>query len=184
MFKGEIVVQTADNTLYKLILLFVFDKMEVPLSENTILDMCTGSNSWIPYMDCKIVIKQLVDESNFIYRMNNKSSSADPLYTITPEGRVCLAHFFMRIPSSLREEISEYVKENRMNYRRKQEYFSDYQKNADGSYTVILRIIDNVQPVFEVRMNVPSRTTAKWIYKKWEEKAAQAYSALYDILVD
>ena len=174
----------SDHTVYKLILLFVFDKMEVPLSENTILDMCTGSNNWIPYMDCKLVIKQLLDESNFIYHINANTAGAEPLYTITPEGRVCLAHFFIRIPSTLREEISEYVKQNRMNYRRKQEYFADYHKNADGSYTVILRIIDSVQPVFEVKLNVPSRPTAKWIYKKWEEKAAQVYSTLYDMLVD
>ena len=29
-----------DALVNKLILLFVFDKMEVPLSENTVLDMC------------------------------------------------------------------------------------------------------------------------------------------------
>ena len=40
-----------DATLNKLIILFVFDKMEVPLSENTILDMCCSSNNWIAYMD-------------------------------------------------------------------------------------------------------------------------------------
>ena len=40
-----------DSSLNKLILLFVFDKMEVPLSENTVLDMCTSSNNWLAYMD-------------------------------------------------------------------------------------------------------------------------------------
>ena len=42
-----------DTFLNKLILLFVFDKMEVPLSESTILDMCSSANQWINYMDCK-----------------------------------------------------------------------------------------------------------------------------------
>ena len=36
-----------DPLVNKLILLFVFDKMEVPLSENTVLDMCCSSNTWI-----------------------------------------------------------------------------------------------------------------------------------------
>ena len=36
----------------KLILLFVFDKMESALSERTIVDMCSTSNDWINYMDC------------------------------------------------------------------------------------------------------------------------------------
>ena len=86
-----------DNTQNKLLLLFVFDKMEIPLSENTLIDLCCQTNNWITYMDCKQALLQLIDAS-FIYRINN-NPSAEPLYTITPEGRVCLAHFFVRIPS-------------------------------------------------------------------------------------
>ncbi len=171
-----------DNTQNKLLLLFVFDKMEIPLSENTLIDLCCQTNNWITYMDCKQALLQLIDAS-FIYRINN-NPSAEPLYTITPEGRVCLAHFFVRIPSSLREVISEFIKSHRMSYRRRQEYFSDYHKNADGTYDVSLKILEPSQAVLEINLNVPNRNTAKWIYQKWEEKATQVYSAIYDILVE
>ena len=50
----------------KLILLFVFDKMECPLSENTVIDMCCSSNDWISYMDSKPILNKLLDEA-FIY---------------------------------------------------------------------------------------------------------------------
>ena len=170
-----------DTTQSKLLLLFVFDKMEVPLSEQTVIDMCCVSNSWVNQMECRAILAQLID-AGFLYNINSPHS--ETLYTITPEGRLCLAHFFIRIPSSQREQISEFIKANRTKYRRQQEYVTDYYKNADNSYTVSLKIIEPQQPVLEIKMTVPSRHSAKWINKQWEEKAAQVYAALYDMLVD
>ena len=70
-----------DALLNKLILLFVFDKMECPLTENTILDICCSSNNWISYMDCKPIINQLIDHG-FIYKL--PPSGGEALYSITP----------------------------------------------------------------------------------------------------
>lgn len=175
-------MQQSDNsTLSKLILLFVFDKMEVPLSETTIVDMCCCTNNWINQFECRPLLAQLI-EAGFLYQINN--SHNETLYTITPDGRMCLAHFFIRISSSLREEISDFVKNNRSKYRRKQDYITDYFKNADNSYTVLLKIAEPTQTVLEIKMTVPTRQSAKWINKQWEEKAPQVYAALYDMLVD
>ena len=142
-----------DNLLNKLILLFVFDKMEVPLSLTTIEDMCTQSNDWINYMDCRNTLSQLL-ENNFVYEL---SSGGSALYSITPNGRVCLADFFVRIPASTRESISSFVKQNRNRYRKKQEYVADYYMNKDGTYTVYLKILEPVGPQLELKIVVPSR---------------------------
>lgn len=170
-----------DNTLSKLILLFVFDKMEVPISENTIIDMCCSTNNWINQLECKPLLAQLI-EAGFLCKISG--SHSEELYTITPDGRLCLAHFFIRISSSLRENISEFIKNNRNKYRRKQDYITDYYKNVDNSYTVVLKIAELTAPVLEIKITVPSRHSAKWINKQWENKAAQVYATLYDMLVD
>ncbi len=44
---------TQDSTMNKLILLFVFDKMETALTEATIIDLCSYKNNWIDYTNCK-----------------------------------------------------------------------------------------------------------------------------------
>ena len=174
---------TLDSTQNKLLLLFVFDKMEIPLTEESLSDLCCNSNTWLNYMDFKLALEQLI-EANFVHRAN-KSSLNTPLYSITAEGRVCLAHFFVKLPSSLREVISNCVKINRLNYRRKQEYFSDYFKNADGTYDVVLKILEPTQqqPTLEIKINVPTRNNAKYIYSKWEDKAANAFQLIYDYLL-
>lgn len=169
-----------DNFTNKLILLFVFDKMEYPLSENTIIDMCCSSNTWLSYMDCKPVINKLLDEG-FIY---NVVPYGEPIYSITAEGRYCLAEFYVKIPTSTREEINNFIKNKRVHYRRKQECSADYYMNKDSTYTVNLKIQDLGQPQLELKFNVPNRQIAKSIYKKWEEKAGDIYALIYENLVD
>lgn len=93
-------------------------------------------------------------------------------------------HFFIRIPSSIREDITNFTKENRLRYRKKQEYFSDYRKNPDGSYTVTLRINEPAQPVLEIKMVVPDRHKAKWIFQNWKENAPSVYASLFSQLVE
>ena len=173
-------LNTGETSINKLIILFVFDKMEGTISERTLVDMCSSSNNWMGYMDCVNVIHKLIDD-NFIYIVNEDE---DPLYTITPDGRETLANFYINIPKSVREEISQFVKKNSARYRNKQECRSDYFQNMDGTFTVALKILAPVQPLLELKFVVPDKKTAKAIYKKWEEKAADLYSVIYENLCD
>lgn len=181
MFCTEVVMELTDESATnKLILLYVFETMDVPITANTIIEMCTSLNAWLSYMDCTITINQL-QESGFIYRSNKEKNS---YYNITADGRQCLSLFYTRIPSSLRAEITEYIKENRMSIRRKQEYYHNYYKNNDGTYTVQLKIVDPVQTTLEIKLNVANRNTAKAVCSKWEAKAAQIYGHLHEELID
>ena len=173
-------LNTGETSINKLIILFVFDKMEGTISERTLVDMCSSSNNWMGYMDCVNVIHKLIDD-NFIYIV---SEDEDALYTITPDGRETLANFYISIPKSLREEISQFVKKNSARYRNKQDCRSDYYQNKDGTFTVALKILAPAQPLLELKFVVPDKKTAKAIYKKWEEKAADLYSVIYENLCD
>lgn len=167
--------------LNKLIMLFVFDKMECPLAENTICDICCASNNWISYMDYKSIINQLI-ECGFIYKL--APTGGETMYSITPDGRICLADFFVQIPSSLRENISTFIKNNSSKCKRHQEFLADYYMNKDGTYTVNLKIVEPSHAALELKMNVPSRQSAKNIYKRWEEKGMLILDLLYENLVE
>lgn len=170
-----------NTTVNKLVLLYVFDKMEIPLTETTITDMCCNSNAWINYLTCKEVLNDLVENGFIVVSTNN---SGEQYFQITTDGRSCLSYFFMKIPASLRDEINIFIRDNRQKFRRKQEYFSDYYKNADGTYTVLMRILEPLGTRLELKLNVANRAIAKVIYNKWENNASQVYGSLYDILID
>ncbi|MBQ7227504.1 MAG: DUF4364 family protein [Clostridia bacterium] len=174
-------MEPEDNILVnKLMLLFVFDKMGIPITEKTLLEMCASRNSWINYMESIECLGELVD-AGFVFKTTNDRSD---YYTITTSGRECLDSFFTRIPASKRAEITEYIKENRMMYKRAQEYSRGYYKNEDGSYTVQLKIVDPTRTTMELKLNVANRAVAKSVYGKWDRTAAEVYSMIYEKLID
>ena len=170
-----------ETSVNKLIVLFVFDKMESALSERTILETCCAVNTWLNYMDCKELLPRLL-EDGFICSIS--SPDEEPLYTITSDGRESLNNFYINIPKSIRDEISAFIKKNSGKLRNRQECKSDYYQNVDGTYTVYLKILAPVQPMLELRFVVPDKKTAQNIYKNWESKASELYSAIYETLVD
>lgn len=169
-----------DSTVNKLIILYVFDAMEMSLTEDTVVDICYYDIACMQFIDCKEAMANLIEAGLLCVT----SSTGKPMYAITHDGSECLAHFYTRIPSHLRDQITAFGKENRLRLRKQQEYFSDYFKNDDGSYTVLLRILDQKLVIMELKLVVSSRNSAKWITKNWCDKAAQIYGVLHETLLD
>ena len=126
------------------------------------------------------VLPDLV-QANFVFRDNSSKTS---YYKITSEGRDCLNYFYMKIPSSIRNEIGSYIKKNRQEYKRRQEYFKDYFQNKDGSYSVILKILEPMGTRLELKLSVANRGEAKKVFNKWNDSAGEVYGTLYKLLID
>ena len=172
-----------DATTNKLLLLFIFDKMEIPLTENSIMDICTNKNNWLKYMDCKEYLAQLV-ESNLLYCVEPHKNTQ--LYSLTYEGRTCLSMFFQNIPISIRDDIVNFAKNNIQHIKRTQEYTSDYQKMSDGSYLNTFSIKDPhlQQSIFEIKMKFDNRSDAIAACKKWIDKAPEIYENMFISLIN
>ena len=169
-----------DETTSKLILLYILDKVECKLTEDSIIEMCYFQNKWITYFTCKIALSDL-DKSGYIEETKS-SLDQEKYYTITPEGRSCLSFFYNDIPTSIRSEISKFTEEHKLELKRKQEYFSDCFKNKDGSYTVILKILDVDVTKLELKISSIEQQKAKEIQKTWKENAGKVYASIFDIL--
>lgn len=181
----KILTEKEQIVLDKLIMLFVVDKMEIPLTEDSILDICSIKNIWIKnYMDCKVIIHDLVD-ANLLYTMGDAKEDQE-LFALTYEGRECLSHLYRRIPLALREEISAYLQANRLNVKSSQEYSSTYSKNEDGSYNVELKIYEPLitQPMFVLNIKAPSRQAANEAIHKWKINAPSIYETIYEKLIN
>lgn len=169
-----------DSTVSKLILLYVFDQMDIPVTNETLNEMCCSQNDWLTYMTLTQILPELVD-ARFIVSFN---TAGNDYFKITQEGRDCLNYFFMKIPSSTRREISMFIKKNRQTFKRKQEYFKDYYKNRDGTYTVSLKILDSNGSKLEMKLNVANRAEAITVFKRWNDSASEVYAEIYKILID
>ena len=172
-----------DSTTYKLILLYVLDKMEIPLTENSILEICSSQNNWINWMECQDLLSQLIT-ANFIYKPS--TDNQENRYNITVNGRGCLSEFYTRIPASLRAQIDQFAMENKLQYKRNQEYVSKNYKNEDGSYTVELKILEPVTAatIFGLTLKADTRHGAMLACKKWRDIAPTIYESVYGKIIE
>lgn len=173
----------SDNTIDKLILLYVLDKMEIPLTENSILEICSSQNNWVNWMDCKDLLSQLI-EAKFVYKPNTENDESR--YNITVSGRGCLSQFYTKIPASLRDNIAKFAQENKMQFKRNQEYIAKSYKNEDGSYTVDLKILEplTTESIFTLSLKTDTRHNATLACKKWRELAANVYEYVYSKIIE
>lgn len=172
-----------DDFTQKIKLLFVLDRMEIPLTLNNLVDICTATNPWFAYFDLMKYLQELI-EIGFV--LEKKEHGADSKYCITADGRSCLGHFEYRIRKNTREEIITFTQENRLQLKRSQEYLSEYYKNEDGTYTVVLKIKDPsaIDNLLSMKLKVSNRQVALETSKKWISKAPIIYENVYNHLLD
>ena len=172
-----------DAVTNKLIILFCMEKMEMPLTENSIIELCSVKNDWINYMDCLDLLYQL-SEAKLIYKVACKEG--EMRYDLSIEGRNCLSYFYNRIPNDLREEVAQYCKANRLSIKQSQEYYANYTDADDGSYLVTMRIYESLvkAPLFEIKAKAPTRQAAEETCKKWRQSAPNIYEYIFDTLIN
>ena len=177
--KSEPKFPMIDEMLKKLILLFIFEKMEFPLTDESINEIVARNEEWMTYMDFREALFLLM-ENKFVYQTTSGSQTC---FNITQDGRSCLGHFYHKIPASIREEIIEFARENRQKFKRRQEYTWDYYKNVDGTYTVVLRIQAQAagDNLLEIKFKTDTRQGAKQASLRWREHAPEIYERLYNL---
>lgn len=169
-----------NNQTNKLAILYILDQMATPLKENVLSSMVLDNN-WMNLIDFRTALSEMLNAGLVI---NMTPNNSEPRYGITLPGREGLDNFYSSIPISLRQEIAEHIKKNRLIYRKKQEYIADYYKNKDGTYTVTMKIESSSCTLMDLKIVVQSRSTAKRIYNTWAEKASIIYEHIYDNLIE
>lgn len=178
-FKAKFV---PDKMVNQLILLFIMEKMEIPLTETSLLDICTNQRDYLSYMDFKDVLENLLT-FNFVKKITDTEN--EHRYKITETGINCLGHFYTKIPLSYRNDITDFAKENRTNFKRNQEYVTKYLQNSNNNtYTAIFRIVSplDAATIFEIKMQYPSKQIAIDACKKWRDNATKIYTYVFEKL--
>ena len=94
-------------TLYKLIILYMLDKVSFPLS-NAQLSEFILEKEYTDYFTVQTALSEL-NETGFLRMSTVRNTS---LYHITEEGRKTLSYFQNRISSDIRDEIDAFLEEH------------------------------------------------------------------------
>ena len=95
-------------TLYKLIILYMLDRVSFPLSNNAI----TGFILETGYTDFATIqqVLGIIQDDGLI---NVESSRSNTSYTLSDSGREMLEYFGNKVSDEIKKEVNDYLKRNK-----------------------------------------------------------------------
>lgn len=160
-------------TLYKLIILYMLDRVNFPLTRTQVCDFVL-ERGYTTYFVLSQAIAELTDaELLQVQTVGNRTH-----LVITEEGRNTLSYFENRIGSAIKQEISLYFKENEVELRNDVSVLADYYKASSGEYETRLVAKDRDVNLVTLTLSVPTEEIAASICNNWQEKNQKLYQYL------
>ncbi|MCL2718789.1 MAG: DUF4364 family protein [Lachnospiraceae bacterium] len=164
-------------TLYKLIVLYMLNRVSFPLTKAQIMDFVL-EREYTGFLNLQQVIGELID-TNMIKAESIRNRTH---LIITDDGRETLAYFRHRIGDSMRLEIEEFFSQRELEMRNEISITSDYYKATNGEYEARLAVKDNGASLVDITLSVPTEDIAAEICKNWEKKNQAVYKYLVETL--
>ena len=161
----------------KLLILYLLKSINIQLSELQILRI-VSENSWLNYFDLKECMFELIEGR----LVEQRETPHGTFYAITELGQTTVFYLEKELPDSQRKAIDAYCDANRDALRLETELSADYIKIDEGEYRVMLKILENQQPVFELSLITWSKNSAEAFIRKWKDVAPAIYKSTYDTL--
>lgn len=166
------------QNLYKLIVLFMLQKIDFSMTFSQISDFVLGQG-YTDYFTLQSSISELM-EADLIHQETVRNIS---YYTITPEGEETIGFFGKRISPDIRSDILQYLKKNKMQMRNDTSVRADYYRSTSGGYEVRCRAFERQETLIDLKLSVPYEEQAKDICKNWNEQSQAVYAYIMQTLM-
>ena len=164
-------------TLYKLIVLYMLNRVDFPLTKAQIGDFILG-REYTTFLTLQQAIGELIDAG----LVTAESIRNRTHLIITKDGIDTLSFFGNRIGDSIKEEINTFFKENELQLRNEVSIVSDYYKSTSGEFNAHLVANDKEVILMDITLSVPLEETAAAICDNWQRKNQDIYRYLIDQL--
>ena len=171
--KTEVAMINEPDTIYKLIILYMLDKVSTPLTNQIISDYIIDKG-YTNYFNVQKAFSELVESDLIQLETTYKSS----YYTLTEAGKETLNLFHSQLSNEIREEILAYLEENRFTILDEMSTVTDYKRLESGDYLATCSIHDNGIPLLEVSLSATSEDEAIGICNHFLEKQQGIYEFL------
>lgn len=160
-------------TLYKLIVLYMLNRVSFPLTTAQISDFIL-EKEYTNFLTLQQVINELTDAG----MLSPQSIRNRTHLAITEEGRETLNFFQNRISDAIKHDIDTYFRENEFTLRNEVSVLGDYYKSTSGEYEAHLVAKDRGIRLIDITLSVPSEELASSICDNWQKKNQEIYQYL------
>lgn len=157
-------------TLYKLIVLYMLNRVDFPLTKAQISDFIL-EKEYTNFMTLQQVISELIDAG----LISAQSIRNRTHLLLTKDGSQTLNFFSNDISNSIKQEIDDYFRENEITLRNEVSILADYYKSTSGEYEAHLVAKDKGINLIDLTISVPVEETAISICDNWQTKNQEIY---------
>ena len=164
------------ETLYKLIIMHMLNKVEFPLTNSQISQFFL-ENEYTNYFTVQKSLSELI-EDGFVFLNVNRNTS---YYHLTSEGRESLKFFENKIPNPIVDDVDMFLMNNKYELRNEVGTVSDYYRASNGDYVVHCQVKEGDSTLIEVNVATPDKETASKMCATWEDKDCSQEIYQYEI---
>lgn len=160
-------------TLYKLIVLYMLEKVDFPLTNGQISEFILDKG-YTNYFTLQQAISEMV-EAGFIHEETTHNRT---LYHLTEEGTDTIHFFNKNISPAIQNDINTFLAEKSYDLKNEVSIKADYWQNKKMDYSVRCQILENGTPLIDMTLTVPSVEEATTIANKWNTKNQEIYAII------
>lgn len=165
--------------LYKLIILYMLDRTDEYTITNSQITDFIMDKGYTGLFNIHESISELIDKE-FISVTTIRNTQH---YRITNLGEEALLYFENRISNTIKQEIRDYFKKEKINLKNESEIIADYSLNKEtNEYTVECAIKERRETLINIKMTVPTKELARSICDNWRTKSTDVYQTLVNEL--
>lgn len=166
------------QTLYKLIILSMLDRVDFPLTNAQISDFIL-TKEYTNYFTLQQVLSELT-ETALAEEHTVRNST---YYQMTEKGKETLDFFGHMVSAAIQEDITKYFKENAIALREEMSVRADYFENNHEEYSVRLCVMEKDSALIDLTLSVPTERQANSICDNWKKKNQKLYAYLMQELL-
>lgn len=163
----------------KLIILSVIKDFNMPVSNSMIVDTVL-THSFAEYFDIQQYLYELTDAQLVTYYVEDEVR----YYSLTQKGKDAVEFFSSKIPKTVRERLFQTAKQNAKVLKQSLSIHSEYYKENEMEYTVVMKITERNYDMFKLKMSVGSEAIAKAMCARFEKDPQMLYSKVFSLLID
>ena len=160
-------------TLYKLIILYMLDRVDFPLSNSQISDFMLNKE-YTTYFKLQQSLSELID-AGFIQEEPIRNRT---LYSLTEDGASTIELFRKNISHAIRQDVNDYLKEKQYELKNEVSVKANYYRNTNQEYSVRCQVMENTLPLIDLTITVPSEEEAKTVSNNWQKKNQEIYAQI------
>lgn len=165
-------------TLYKLIILYMLDRVDFPLTNSQISEFILDKE-YTTYFK----LQQAISELHSAEMIREENTLNRTLYHITEEGTQTISYFKNKISPAIQEDIESFLAKKKYDLKNESSVKADYYKNTAGEFSVRMQVIENEVPLIDLTLSVPTESEAQKVAMNWQTANDSIYALIMEKLL-